>query len=149
MGPFELVGFVGITVAFHTAETLHDAYPERFPIDETFRKLSELDVAGIYDWSTGEVYPEVAAIIEVDPDAEKLTGDQIRTKAIEATADEAKIMLDEGVVADGRDIDTGLLLGAGWPFFLGGICKYADETGLSEKLFGAPLLTDSDKAFAE
>ena len=148
MGPFELLGFVGIKVAFHTAETLHAAYPDRFPIDETFRRLADLDVPGIHDWSTGEVYPEVAGIVEVDPAAEKLTADQIRAQAIEATAEEAKIMLDEGVVADGRDIDTGLLLGAGWPFFIGGICKYADETGLSEKLFGAPLLTDTDRAFA-
>ena len=147
MGPFELLGFVGIKVAFHTAETLHAAYPERFPIDDTFAKLAELDVPGIYDWSTGEVYGEVAAIVP-PAQGEKLTPEQIRSAAIEATADEAKIMLDEGVVADGRDIDTGLLLGAGWPFFMGGICKYADETGLSEKLFGQTLLTDTDRAFA-
>jgi 3-hydroxyacyl-CoA dehydrogenase/enoyl-CoA hydratase/carnithine racemase len=147
MGPFELLGFVGIKVAFHTAETLHEAYPDRFPIDETFAKLAELDVSGIYDWSTGEVYEEVAAVLP-PAEGEKLTPEQIRAAAIEATADEAKIMLDEGVVADGRDIDTGLLLGAGWPFFIGGICKYADETGLSEKLFGAPLLTEDDRAFA-
>ena len=147
MGPFELLGFVGIKVAFHTAETLHEAYPERFPIDETFRKLADLDVAGIYDWGTGEVDAQVAAVVP-PAQGERLTPEQIRTSAIEATAEEAKIMLDEGVVADGRDIDTGLLLGAGWPFFIGGICKYADETGLSEKLFGTTLLTDDDKAFA-
>jgi 3-hydroxyacyl-CoA dehydrogenase/enoyl-CoA hydratase/carnithine racemase len=147
MGPFELLGFVGIKVAFHTAETLHAAYPDRFPIDETFAKLAELDVPGIYDWSTGEVFQEVAAIIP-PAHGEKLSPEQIRSAAIEATADEARIMLEEGVVADARDIDTGLLLGAGWPFFMGGICKYADETGLSEKLFGRRLITDEDRAFA-
>ena len=147
MGPFELLGFVGIKVAFHTAETLHEAYPERFPIDETFAKLAELDVPGIYDWSTGEVYEQVTSILP-EAGGEKLTPEQIRSAAIEATADEARIMLDEGVVADARDIDTGLLLGAGWPFFMGGICKYADETGLSEKLFGTRLVTEEDRAFA-
>ena len=147
MGPFELLGFVGIKVAFHTAETLHAAYPDRFPIDETFAKLADVDVPGIYDWSTGEVYAEVAAILP-PAQGEKLTPEQIRSAAIEATADEARIMLEEGVVADGRDIDTGLLLGAGWPFFMGGICKYADSTGLSEKLFGKTLLTDTDRAFS-
>jgi 3-hydroxyacyl-CoA dehydrogenase len=55
-------------------------------------------------------------------------------------------MLDEGVVADPRDIDTGLLLGAGWPFFMGGPCKYADQTGLSERLFGHKLVPDEDRA---
>jgi 3-hydroxyacyl-CoA dehydrogenase/enoyl-CoA hydratase/carnithine racemase len=147
MGPFELLGFVGIKVAFHTAETLHAAYPDRFPIDETFRKLAELDVPGIYSWETGEPHEEVAAIVEVDADAEKLTAEQIRQQALEAIGDEARIMLEEGVVADARDIDTGLLLGAGWPFFLGGPCKYLDETGMSEKLFGRRLITEQDRAF--
>ena len=149
MGPFELIGFVGIEVAYHTSETLHEAFPERFPLDETFAKMAELDVDGIYDWSKGrEPHDEIAELIEVDEDAEKLTPDQIRQKALEATADEAHIMLEEGVVADARDIDTGLLLGAGWPFFMGGICRFADQTGLSEKLFGEELVADQDQAFS-
>lgn len=149
MGPFELIGFVGIEVAFHTSETLHEAFPDRFPLDETFQKMAELDVDGIYDWSKGrEPHDEIAALVEIDEDAEELTADQIRQKALEATADEAHIMLQEGVVADARDIDTGLLLGARWPFFMGGICKYADQTGLSDKLFGGQLVADEDEAFS-
>ena len=148
MGPFELLGLVGVKVAFHTAETLHAAFPDRFPIDETFRAIADLDLPGIYDWSTGEPYEQVAALVAADEGVEKLTAEQIRQQAIEATAEEAKIMLDEGVVADARDIDTGLLLGAGWPFFMGGICRYADDTGLSEKLFGGRLVSETDGAFA-
>ncbi|HVM01017.1 MAG TPA: 3-hydroxyacyl-CoA dehydrogenase NAD-binding domain-containing protein [Egibacteraceae bacterium] len=148
MGPFELLGFVGVKVAFHTAETLHAAYPDRFPINENFRRLAALDVDGIYDWSKGRVPHEaVTAAVTTEPGAERLTAEQIRSQAIEAVADEANIMLDEGVVADARDIDTGLLLGAGWPFFMGGVCKYLDETGLSEKLFGQRLVAEEDRAF--
>ncbi|MEX0659296.1 MAG: 3-hydroxyacyl-CoA dehydrogenase NAD-binding domain-containing protein [Egibacteraceae bacterium] len=147
MGPFELLGFVGLKVAFHTAETLHDAYPERFPIDASFRRLAELDVDGIYDWSKGRVpHDAVRDAVVVDADVEKLTGEAIRQRAVEALADEVKIMLDEGVVADARDIDTGLLLGAGWPFFMGGICLYLDQTGLSDKLFGQRLVGERDLA---
>ena len=40
-------------------------------------------------------------------------------------------MLDEGVVAEAQDIDLCLLLGAGWPFHLGGITPYLDRTGTS------------------
>ena len=40
-------------------------------------------------------------------------------------------ILDEGVVAEAADIDTCLILGAGWPFWLGGITKYLDQTGVS------------------
>src|SRR5207249_11474546 len=43
---------------------------------------------------------------------------------------------EEGVVEETADVDTGLLLGAGWPFFLGGITKHLDQIGLSERLYG-------------
>ncbi len=149
MGPFELLGFSGVKVAFHTAETLHAAFPDRFPLDETFRRIAESDVEGIYDYAQGRVpYDEVAAAVVVEEGAERLTGDQIRAQALEAVAEEAKVMLDEGVVHDARDLDTALLLGAGWPFFMGGPCRYADDTGLSEKLFGTRLVAAEDRAFA-
>jgi hypothetical protein len=54
-------------------------------------------------------------------------------------ADEVRHLLDEGVVGDAKDVDTALLLGAGWPFFLGGITKYLDQTGVSERVTGGLL----------
>ncbi len=39
-------------------------------------------------------------------------------------------------MTEAADVDTGLLLGAGWPFFLGGITKHLDQIGMSERLFG-------------
>ena len=42
-------------------------------------------------------------------------------------------------MAEAADVDTALLLGAGWPFFLGGITKHLDQIGLSERLFGHPF----------
>jgi hypothetical protein len=32
-----------------------------------------------------------------------------------------------------------MLLGAGFPFFLGGITKHLDQTGVSERVVGRPL----------
>jgi hypothetical protein len=43
------------------------------------------------------------------------------------------------VVCDAADVDTALLLGAGFPFFMGGITKYLDQTGIAERLFGRPF----------
>jgi 3-hydroxyacyl-CoA dehydrogenase len=51
-------------------------------------------------------------------------------------ADEIARLLDEGVVEDVKDIDTCLLLGAGFPFFLGGITRHLDERGISERVLG-------------
>jgi 3-hydroxyacyl-CoA dehydrogenase len=65
-----------------------------------------------------------------------VTREQIVTEVLEAVADEIRRLLDEGVVAEASDVDAGLLLGAGWPFFLGGITKHLDQIGMSERLFG-------------
>jgi 3-hydroxyacyl-CoA dehydrogenase/enoyl-CoA hydratase/carnithine racemase len=147
MGPFLLFGLVGLPVALHTAETLEAAFGDRFAIDPIFRSIAESGRPGIYDWSAGgEVYPDIAESVEVDPDLELLSAEAIRTLAVEAVADEARRMLDDGVVADARDIDTAMLLGAGWPFFNGGICLYLDQTGVSERLFGRPFVTGVDHA---
>jgi hypothetical protein len=47
-------------------------------------------------------------------------------------------MLDEGMVAAAQDIDLCMVLGAGWPFHLGGITPYLDRTGISDPRFLAP-----------
>jgi len=147
MGPFELFGLVGMKVAYHTAETLVAAFPDRYEIDDNFRMMGESDLPGVYDWSKGgEVYAEIRDALVVDEGATPLTEEQIQRRALEAVADEARRMIDEGVVADARDLDTGMLLGAGWPFFNGGICKYLDQTGISEELFGRTLVTAEDGA---
>ena len=38
-----------------------------------------------------------------------------------------------------EDIDLCMILGAGWPFHLGGITPYLDRTGVSAKVNGAPF----------
>jgi 3-hydroxyacyl-CoA dehydrogenase/enoyl-CoA hydratase/carnithine racemase len=51
---------------------------------------------------------------------ERRTPEDIRDRALEAVADEVQHLLAEGVVADPADVDACLILGAGWPLFLGG-----------------------------
>jgi 3-hydroxyacyl-CoA dehydrogenase/enoyl-CoA hydratase/carnithine racemase len=149
MGPFMLFGLVGLQVAYHTAETLAEAFPDRYEIDENLQAIADSGLPGIYDWSAGgEVHAEIQDAVVVDEGASPLTHEEIQRRALEAVADEARRMLDEGVVADARDIDSAMLLGAGWPFFNGGICKYLDQTGTSQELFGRPFVTDVDGARA-
>jgi hypothetical protein len=69
-----------------------------------------------------------------------LTADQVRDRALGALAEEIRLMLDDGVVAEAQDIDLCLLLGAGWPFWLGGITPYLDRTGVAERTNGTPFL---------
>ena len=121
MAPSVLLQMVGPRVANHVLETLHEAYPDRFPLLQTLANYAE---------GKDEV-----ALREHEPK----TQDEILEAALEAIADEIRHLLEEGVVAEAKDVDTALLLGAGWPFWLGGITKYLDQTGISEKMFGRPL----------
>lgn len=129
MSPFVLLQLVGPGVALHVAETMHEAYPERFTVSENLRRLVEAGKPGIYIWPKGKpvVDPEVAELFTVG-DTE-LTAEQVRHRALSALAEEIRIMLDEGVVAGPEDIDLCMILGAGWPFHLGGITPYLTRTG--------------------
>jgi len=140
MTPFVLMSLVGPAVAFHVSETMAHAYPDRFQASENMRKIVAAGKSAIWDWSTGkpELDPEIAALV-VQGDA-PLTEEQVRDRALNALAEEIDLMLKEGVVSDVRDIDMSMLLGAGWPFWLGGISPYLDRTGVSERVTGHRFL---------
>jgi 3-hydroxyacyl-CoA dehydrogenase len=121
MAPSVLLAMVGPRVANHVLETLHDAYPDRFPLSPTLANYARGDETIV----VGEQAPRSV--------------EQITTDVLEAIADEIGHLLDEGVVAEAADVDTTLILGAGWPFFLGGITKYLDDEGISERVVGRKL----------
>jgi 3-hydroxyacyl-CoA dehydrogenase/enoyl-CoA hydratase/carnithine racemase len=121
MAPSVLLQMVGPRVANHVLETLHDAYPDRFPLSETLRNYAE---------GNDEI---------VLRGEDRRSVEEIQRNALEAIADEVNRMLAEGVVADAKDVDTALLLGAGWPFWLGGITKHLDQAGISERVTGGTL----------
>jgi len=103
MAPSMLLAMVGPRVANHVLETLHEAYPDRFPLSETLAN-----------------YASGSDAIAVHGDARR-TVEQIRADALAAVSDEVRHLLDEGVVGDPADVDACLILGAGWPLFLGGV----------------------------
>ena len=153
MGPFELLGLVGLKVSAHVGEILEEAFGERFAGDENLQRLAELDVPGVYDWDRFEdgrpqPFEAVVEAWERAPGAAAPDAEQIRREALEAVADECKRMLDDGTVTDARDIDTALILGAGWPFFTGGICMYLDQTGVSDRVTGERLIGRRDRALS-
>ncbi len=141
MSPFVLLQFVGVAVAHHVSETLHAAYPDRFGVSDNLARLVEAGKPGVYTWDANgkqSVDPEVLALIKVGDSV--LTEEQVRQRALNAVAQECRQMLDEGVVAEAQDIDLCMILGAGWPFHLGGITPYLDRTGCAEKATGKRFL---------
>jgi 3-hydroxyacyl-CoA dehydrogenase/enoyl-CoA hydratase/carnithine racemase len=121
MAPSVLLQMVGPRVANHVLERMHEAFPDRFPLSPTLAN---------YAAGSDEV-----VVVENAP----WSREQVVESVLEAVADEIHRLLEEGVVAEAADVDQGLLLGAGWPFFLGGITKHLDQIGLSDRLFGHPL----------
>ncbi len=119
MAPSVLVQMVGPRVANHVLHTLHAHDPERFPTFATMDNLAE----GKDEIVVREQAPS--------------TVDEIHDAVLEALADEIGRLLDEAVVAEAADVDTCLLLGAGWPFWLGGITPHLDATGVSERVVGS------------
>lgn len=141
MTPFVLVQLVGPAVALHVNETLQDAYPDRFPVSENLRRLVAAGKPGLWSWDAqGKPFldDETAALFEQG--GVVLSSDEVRERALSAVAQEIRLMLDEGVVAEAQDIDLCMLLGAGWPFHLGGITPYLDRSGVSERATGRRFL---------
>jgi 3-hydroxyacyl-CoA dehydrogenase len=133
VSPFLLLQLVGPAVALHVGETLAAAYPDRFAVSPKLRALVEAGKTGLYqaDFSVDE---SVVALLSGGD--RPSTAEQVRERALEALAEEIRLMLDEGVVAAPEDIDLCMILGAGWPFHLGGITPYLDRTGIAEKVTG-------------
>ena len=141
MSPLVLLQLVGPAVALHVAGTMHGAFPDRFGVSENMKRFVEAGKTAVWQWdSTGKqaVDPEVQELWRFGD--KPLTGDEVFNRALEALAEEIRIMLDEGVVAEAQDIDLCMILGAGWPFWLGGITPYLDRSGISEKVTGKRFL---------
>jgi 3-hydroxyacyl-CoA dehydrogenase/enoyl-CoA hydratase/carnithine racemase len=141
MPPSLLLQLVGPAVALHVVENLHAAFGDRFPVSPNLRALVASERPGIYDWTPdGEPYvsDETARLFTVGN--QPSTVEEVRERALNALAEEIGLMLADGVVAAPMDIDLCLILGAGWPFHLGGITPYLDGEGVSERVLGRRLL---------
>jgi 3-hydroxyacyl-CoA dehydrogenase/enoyl-CoA hydratase/carnithine racemase len=135
MAPFDLLGFVGPAVAFHVLETLHKAWPDRFVINERLKKMAEAKIPSLFQgMGPGrQIDPRVAEIWKDTGDRE-FVKEEILDRILTNLTVEIDLILKEKVVTDPRDIDTAMILGAGWPFFNGGITLYLDMVGYTPKV---------------
>jgi len=136
MTPFELLELVGLTVGAHVLDTHHAAFPDRFFASEGLHRLAEHGTIFERD-SKGrrKGFDKKAVALAAGPGT-ALTDDELRVRIEDGLADEVGRMLDDHVVAAAEDIDLCLILGAGYPFQMGGVTPYLDRVGASRRVRG-------------
>jgi 3-hydroxyacyl-CoA dehydrogenase/enoyl-CoA hydratase/3-hydroxybutyryl-CoA epimerase/enoyl-CoA isomerase len=149
MGPAYLEDVVGMDTGSHVVAIISAGYAERMPPlrNDALRlmvahgRLGQKSGAGFYRYETdpaGKPRKSLAAdthalLTTIQPGGLKHYSDQkIIDRMMLPLLIEAAHALEEGVVATAAELDMALLLGVGFPKYLGGPLKYADWLGLDE-----------------
>jgi len=136
MTPFELLELVGLKVGAHVLDTHHAAFPDRFFESANLHKLADLGRIFERD-AKGKIKGiDKKALEIVKGGTTPMTAKELQLRIEDGLADEIKRMLDDEVVAAAEDIDLCLILGAGYPFQMGGATPYLDRVGASQRAFG-------------
>jgi enoyl-CoA hydratase/3-hydroxyacyl-CoA dehydrogenase len=112
MGPYELMDYVGLDIAYHGALYLHDrlsrdyAPPAWLKAKIDAGTLGKKTGKGIFDWSKGR--PEI--------DLSKAKEDFDPTWLVALQVNEATKLLEDGVVKSPEEIDKTIVNGGGSPF---------------------------------
>ncbi|MCB2176997.1 MAG: enoyl-CoA hydratase/isomerase family protein [Actinomycetales bacterium] len=146
MGPFALLQLVGLPVALHVLESLHEDLGERYPLSPGLAALSaagrrvvpEPDGSG----READVDPSIQEAFGAPGGPGAMTASGVLDSVLAALAEEVGLMLDEGVVVSPEQIDLAMILGAGFPFHLGGLLPHLDRSGWSQRVVGRRLLPE-------
>jgi len=157
MSPLALLDLVGPAVALHVSRTMQAAFPQRFTVSKSLERLVESGATRFYlapDTAHGRtpatLDPAVLAqLTQLEQGNAPMTSGQVHDRVLRALADEIDIMLADGVVSEVQDVDLCLLLGAGWPFWLGGITPLLDRTGITAPRTQGPFHHGRPRAFSQ
>lgn len=136
MTPFELLELVGLKVGAHVLDTHHAAFPDRFFESEGLHRLAEYGHIFERDAKGRRRGFDKKAVALAAGEGTAMTEEELQTRIEDGLADEIGRMLDDGVVAAAEDIDLCLILGAGYPFQMGGATPYLDRVGASDRVRG-------------
>lgn len=148
MGPLRLLDEIGLDVIAMVSQTLEVDLGERFKPAPVMAKILATGVTGkkggrgFYVYEDGRrsgLNEEISAVLRQAasgsaPPRPPLAPakDVAQTRMIFGMINEAARTLDDQVVAGPEDIDVAMIMGAGFPPFLGGLLRYADSLGLDK-----------------
>jgi 3-hydroxyacyl-CoA dehydrogenase/enoyl-CoA hydratase/carnithine racemase len=134
MTPLQLLDFVGTAVQLHVSETMHAAFPDRYSLPDWLARVVAEGHRHVLT-EEGQLTEAAEALLPRRAAAQE-SAEALLDRALDAMAEEIRLMLDDGVVTDPAEVDRALLLGANWPRELGGITPYLDRTGASVRATG-------------
>lgn len=134
VGPIRLADEVGIDVPYKVLVGMGIQQATLKNVVEAGRLGLKKSGRGFF-LKNGSVDPEVLPLI-ARKDPKEATSEEIQTAALTAMVNVGKDLLDRRIVDDPRMIDVGMIWGIGFPPDKGGPMKWADLTGLSQKLYG-------------
>jgi 3-hydroxyacyl-CoA dehydrogenase/enoyl-CoA hydratase/3-hydroxybutyryl-CoA epimerase/3-hydroxyacyl-CoA dehydrogenase/enoyl-CoA hydratase/3-hydroxybutyryl-CoA epimerase/enoyl-CoA isomerase len=142
MGPITLYDTIGLDVALHAGGVMRQAFPGRvvpskiLPAMVEAGRLGQKNGRGFFDYGKGkkkdrgEDSPEVAKLLmQLCAEPKKFSGGELTDRMFLPMLLEATRILEDGIVADVRDVDLGLIFGIGFPPFKGGLFFWADSLG--------------------
>lgn len=140
MGPFHLMDEIGIDVCMKVLKIFRDSLGARVelpPVMEGIKKsdrLGKKNRKGFYHWDEkgkrGDVDQSVYADLGLAKPTDPLGEKEVVERGIFRMINEAALVLhEEKIVETPQEVDLGMIMGAGFPPFRGGLLKYADSLG--------------------
>ena len=140
MGPLRLLDEVGLDIARHAGQTMHEAFGERLEPSPALRALENTDRLGrkngrgFYVYEGGkekhpdpDIYDELRSVVG---DRKEIPAETIRDRCVLPMVNEAARILEEGIARSPGDVDLAMITGTGFPPFRGGLLRWADGVGL-------------------
>jgi 3-hydroxyacyl-CoA dehydrogenase/enoyl-CoA hydratase/3-hydroxybutyryl-CoA epimerase/enoyl-CoA isomerase len=148
MGPAYLLDVIGMDTATHVTDVISAGYPDRMAalafdalkLMVGHRRFGQKNGVGFYRYETDptgkprrrEAHDTRDLLAQIQPRGPRdFSDDEIVDRLMLPLVVEAAHALEDGVVATPVELDMALLLGIGFPAYLGGALKYADWLGLS------------------
>ena len=140
MGPLRLLDEVGLDVAHHVSEDLCERlahFPFPSPILETLVSCGHLGRKGkkgfyLHGKKGSEPAPNPLARRLRRPTAPRRNNAALADHMALVMVNEAARVLEEGIVANPKDVDFGMIMGTGWSPFRGGPLRFADHEGVDQ-----------------
>ena len=137
MGPFTLSDEVGLDVGIKVLYTLEESLGPRFAPVESFKRVFEKGLLGrksnkgfyVYKGKDREPNGEIMPLLG-DGRFGPFIDEDYRKRMIYLMVNEAARCLEDAVVDEPGAIDVGMIFGAGFPPFRGGLLHYADSVGI-------------------